>query len=145
VKATRQAVAAHRAVGGTIRPDALTERRERSGRPPPADVNRFIDLLLNAAQSTPVSVVATVRADFYDRLISYQKIQALLPMQQVLLGSMSRADLESTIIEPAKMVGLAFHPPGLVSLILDDVGENEGCPCSTTPLRKPGSCAKGAL
>jgi hypothetical protein len=30
------------------------------------DVDRFIDLLLNASQSTPVSVVATVRADFYD-------------------------------------------------------------------------------
>jgi hypothetical protein len=91
-----------------------------------ADVNRFIELLLNASQSAPVSVVATVRADFYDPLISHQKIQALLPTQQVLLGSMSRADLESTIIEPAKMVGLSFDPPKLVSLILDEAGEDEG-------------------
>ena len=51
-----------------------------------ADVNRFIDLLLNAAQSAPVSVVATVRADFYDPLISHHKIQALLPAQQSLMG-----------------------------------------------------------
>ncbi len=58
---------------------------------------------------------ATVRADFYDPLISHQKIQALLPTQQVLLGSMPRAELERTIVEPAKMVGLAFDPPRLVS------------------------------
>ena len=73
-----------------------------------ADVNRFIDLLLNASQSAPVSVVATVRADFYDPLISHYSIRALLPTQQVLLGAMSRAELESTIIEPAKMAGLSF-------------------------------------
>jgi hypothetical protein len=42
-------------------------------------------------------VVATVRADFYDRLISHQKVRALLPTQQVLLGAMSRAELESTL------------------------------------------------
>jgi WD40 repeat protein len=91
-----------------------------------ADVNRFIDLLLNASQSAPVSVVATVRADFYDPLISHHKIQALLPTQQVVLGAMSRADLESTIVEPAKMVGLSFAPTKLVSRILDEAGEDEG-------------------
>src|SRR5215471_3909115 len=91
-----------------------------------ADVNRFIDLLLNASQSAAVSVVATVRADFYDPLISHHKIQALLPTQQVVLGAMSRADLESTIVEPTKMVGLSFAPPKLVSRILDEAGEDEG-------------------
>jgi hypothetical protein len=62
-----------------------------------ADVSRFIDLLLNASQSAPVSVVATVRADFYDPLISHPKVRALLLTQQVLLGAMSRAELESTV------------------------------------------------
>ena len=36
-----------------------------------ADVNRFIDLLLTAARTAPVAVVATVRADFYDPLIGH--------------------------------------------------------------------------
>jgi hypothetical protein len=31
--------------------------------------------------------LATVRADFYDPLISHHRIRALLPSQQVLLGS----------------------------------------------------------
>jgi tetratricopeptide (TPR) repeat protein len=39
---------------------------------------------------------------------------------------MSRTELESTIVEPAKMVGLTFDPPQLVSRILDDTGEDEG-------------------
>jgi hypothetical protein len=81
---------------------------------------------LNASQSAPVSVVATVRADFYDPLISHHKIRALLPAQQVLLGAMSRAELESTIVEPAKLAGLTFNPARLVSNILDEAGEDEG-------------------
>src|SRR5262249_34143933 len=54
-----------------------------------ADVNRFIDLLLTASRSTPVAVVGTVRADFYDPLIGHQEIKSLLPTRQVLLGKIS--------------------------------------------------------
>jgi formylglycine-generating enzyme required for sulfatase activity len=91
-----------------------------------ADVTRFIDLLLAAARSGLATIVATVRADFYDPLISHRGIQALLPTQQVTIGRMSRCELESTIVEPAKKVGLRFNPPGLVQRILDDTGEDEG-------------------
>jgi hypothetical protein len=44
-----------------------------------ADVNRFIDLALTAART----VVATMRADFYDPLIAHQEIRSLLPTRQV--------------------------------------------------------------
>jgi hypothetical protein len=91
-----------------------------------ADINRFIDLLLNAARTAPVAVVATVRADFYDPLIGNPRIRALLPTRQVLLAAMSRSELESTIVGPAKKVGLTFDPPGLVPRILDEAGEGEG-------------------
>jgi WD40 repeat protein len=91
-----------------------------------ADVNRFIDLLLNASQTAPVAVVGTVRADFYDPLIGHPQIRALLQSRQVLLAAMSRSELESTIIEPANKVGLTFDPPGLVQQILDEAGEDEG-------------------
>jgi hypothetical protein len=91
-----------------------------------ADVNRFIDLLLTAAQTAPVTVVATVRADFYDPLIAHQEIRSLLPTRQVLLGAMPRSELERAIVEPTRKVGLAFDPPGLVQRILDEAGEDEG-------------------
>jgi WD40 repeat protein len=102
-----------------------TSDKERSGRHV-ADVTRFIDLLLNATRSAPVTVVATVRADFYDPLIGHQEMRSLLPTRQVLLGSMPRSELERTIVEPAKKVGLTFDPPSLVQSILDEAGEDEG-------------------
>src|SRR5215831_2401061 len=91
-----------------------------------ADVNRFIDLLLNASRSAPVTVVGTIRADFYDPLIGHQEMRSLLLTRQVLLGPMSRSELQCTIVEPAKKVGLAFDPPSLVQSILDEAGEDEG-------------------
>jgi TPR repeat protein len=91
-----------------------------------ADVNRFIDLLLIAARTAPVAVVATVRADFYDPLIAHLEIRSLLPTRQVLLGAMPRSELERTIVEPARKVGLTFDPPDLVQRILDEAGEDEG-------------------
>src|SRR5262249_30253827 len=90
------------------------------------DVDRFIDLMLAASRSAPVSVVATVRADFYDPLIAHQAMRSLLPTRQVLLASMPRSELERTIVEPAKKVGLTFDPPSLVQQILDEAGEDEG-------------------
>jgi WD40 repeat protein len=91
-----------------------------------ADVNRFISLLLTAARTAPVAVVATMRADFYDPLIGHEEIKSLLPTRQVLLGKMLRSELESTIVEPARKVGLTFDPPTLVLRILDESGEDEG-------------------
>src|SRR5262249_33070543 len=89
------------------------------------DVNRFIDLLLTAAKTAPVAVVATVRADFYDPLIANREIKSLLPTHQILLGSMLRSELESTIVQPARKIGLTFDPPTLVQRILDEAGEGE--------------------
>jgi energy-coupling factor transporter ATP-binding protein EcfA2 len=91
-----------------------------------ADVTRFIDLLLAAARTAPVTVIGTVRADFYDPLIAHPEIRALLPARQVLLGSMPRSDLERTIVEPARKAGLVFDPPELVQRILDEAGEDDG-------------------
>jgi hypothetical protein len=92
---------------------------------PVSDVSRFIDLLLTAARTAPVTIVGTVRADFYDPLIGHEGIRALLPTRQVLLARMSRSELESTIVGPASKVGLAFDPPTLVERILDEAGEDE--------------------
>jgi hypothetical protein len=90
------------------------------------DRNRFIDLLLTASRTAPVVIVGTVRADFYDPLIAHQEIKSLLLTRQVLLGKMLRSELERTIVEPARKVGLTFDPPSLVQRILEEAGEDEG-------------------
>src|SRR5262249_51399949 len=91
-----------------------------------SDVERFIELLLNATRSAPVTVVATVRADFYSQLLGHVPLQTVLAAQQVILGPMLSCELERTIVEPAKKVGLAFDPPDLVDRILDEAGADEG-------------------
>ena len=89
------------------------------------DVDQFVELLLNAAQSQLVRVVATLRADFYDPLIRHQQLGSILPAQQVTLTGMSRGELKRTITEPARIAGLSFDPPAVVEQILDDAGEDE--------------------
>jgi hypothetical protein len=90
-----------------------------------ADANRFVDLLLAAARTAPVTVIGTVRADFYDPLIGHPDLRALLPTRQILLARMSRSELQSTIDGPAKKVGLTFDPVSLVQRILDEAGQDE--------------------
>lgn len=92
-----------------------------------ADVARFIALLL-AVASDPrarTCVVLTVRADFYGFLMSHPELGALMPRQQVNIGSMSRDDLRAAIVTPARKAGLSFDPPSLVDDILDDAGTDE--------------------
>jgi hypothetical protein len=82
------------------------------------DVIRFIDVLLTAARTASVTVVATVRADFHDPLIGHQQLASLLRVQQLTLTGLSRAELQRTIPEPARVIGLSFDPPRFVEGIL---------------------------
>jgi energy-coupling factor transporter ATP-binding protein EcfA2 len=93
-----------------------------------SDVEGFIALLVKAAsgQKSRSTVVLTVRADFYARVIRQTLLSTLLPRQQVNIPPMASSDLRSAIETPAKKVGLAFAPPALVDQILDDAGTEEG-------------------
>ena len=93
-----------------------------------ADVEKFVALLIAAASGpeSRVSVVLTVRADFYSLLIGNSLISAFLPRNQVNISPMRLNDLRSAIETPAKYSGLSFSPPELVDWILHDVGSKEG-------------------
>ena len=92
-----------------------------------ADVTRFIDLLLaaTAERNSPLTVVLTVRADFYDHLLRHPTLPGAIQGQQLNLGPMTRAQLQQCIEGPAAAVGLGFEG-NLVEGILDEVGEDEG-------------------
>ena len=58
---------------------------------------------------------------------------------------MPRSDLEHTIVEPAKKVGLTFDPPSLVQRILDEAGEDEGMlPLLQYALKETWALRKGS-
>src|SRR5262249_44031981 len=86
---------------------------------------RFIDLVLDACSVAPLTVVLTLRGDFYGRALEYRPLADRLDHGVVNLGPMTSDELARAIREPAAKVGLEFED-GLVERILDDVGSEPG-------------------
>jgi WD40 repeat protein/KaiC/GvpD/RAD55 family RecA-like ATPase len=86
---------------------------------------RFIDELLDASASTPLTVVLTLRGDFVGHALAYRPLSDRLQGAQVNLGPMSRNELAVAIEEPAEKINLEFEP-GLAERILDDAGQEPG-------------------
>lgn len=88
----------------------------------------FIDnLLIAIAPETdaPVSVVVTLRADFYGHCAQYPDLREALAKHQEYIGPMSAEELRRATEEPARRGGWEFEQ-GLVDLILRDVGDEPG-------------------
>ena len=87
----------------------------------------FIGNLLTAAfeADAPTSVVITLRADFYAHCANYFQLREALASHQEYIGAMSSDELRRTIEEPARRGRWEFEP-GLVDLLLHDVGNEPG-------------------
>jgi hypothetical protein len=87
---------------------------------------RFLEQLLAAARESPLTVLFTLRADFYGQAIgaSPELGRAIVP-GIVNIVEMSRQDLRHAIVEPARRTGLQFEA-GLVDRILDNVEQQPG-------------------
>jgi DNA-binding SARP family transcriptional activator/WD40 repeat protein len=84
----------------------------------------FINNLL-AALHGPALVVVTLRADFYAHCARYPGLRQALCTRQEYIGPMTAEELRRAIEEPAQQGGWEFEP-GLVDLILRDVGDEPG-------------------
>ncbi len=87
----------------------------------------FLDCLQAAAldRRGRLRVVITLRADFYDRPLLYPDFGDLVRKHTEVVLPLSPEELEQAIVGPANRVGLALQP-GLVTAILNDVGEQPG-------------------
>ena len=86
----------------------------------------FIDNVLDATATAKLSVVLTLRGDFFGRAITaYRSLSDRVQGAQVNLGPMKREELRLAIEEPARQVGLTFET-GLVDLILEQAGDEPG-------------------
>ncbi len=91
----------------------------------------FIDNLLNATPSNGkasqdgITTIITLRADFYAHLAHYPELRGAVAQQQEYIGPMTTEELRRAIEEPAKRGHWEFEP-GLVDLILRDVGDEPG-------------------
>ena len=87
----------------------------------------FIDNLLMTLNQGGgnTTVILTLRADFYAHLAQYPELRDAVAKQQEYIGPMATEELRRAIEEPAKRGHWAFEP-GLVDLILRDVGDEPG-------------------
>ncbi len=73
----------------------------------------------------PTLVIITLRADFYDYCGQFANLREALARYQEYIGPMSIEELRRAIELPAERAGYEFEP-GLVDLILRDVGDEPG-------------------
>jgi WD40 repeat protein len=87
----------------------------------------FISNLLTAAseENGPVIVLIALRADFYAHCANYIQLREALAKHQEYIGAMSDEELRRAIEEPARRGRWEFEP-GLVNLLLYDVGQEPG-------------------
>ena len=92
-----------------------------------SDRQHFLDLILNAvsAEDSPVIILATLRADFYDRPLLYQGFGELIRARTELVLPLNDEELAETISGPAYRVGAVLED-GLVDTIIEDVREQPG-------------------
>jgi serine/threonine protein kinase/WD40 repeat protein len=74
---------------------------------------------------TPLRVVLTLRADFYDRPLRHPEFAELIKQNSVTVTPLTGDELERAIVGPATRAGLEFEP-GLVAEIIAEVGNRHG-------------------
>lgn len=88
--------------------------------------DRFIDLLAHGTDASgPLRVVATLRADLYDRPLQHPALGPLVSDATFAVTPMTPAELAEAVEEPAAAVGVRFEP-GLAATIVNDVGRRPG-------------------
>lgn len=92
-----------------------------------SDRQQFLDLILTAvnAENSPVIIIATLRADFYDRPLLYQGFGELIRARTELVLPLNDEELAETIEGPARRVGAVLEDD-LIETIIDDVREQPG-------------------
>jgi WD40 repeat protein/serine/threonine protein kinase len=89
--------------------------------------SHFLDSLHVAVTEpgSPLRVVITLRADFYDRPLHYPGFGDLLRQRMETVLPLSSEELEHAIAGPAERVGATFET-GLIPIIVSDVQEQPG-------------------
>lgn len=88
--------------------------------------DRFADLLANAAvPGGPLRVIATLRADLYDRPLRHPVLGPIVSDSTLAVTPLSSAELAEAIEEPAARIGVRFEP-GLAATMVSDVAERPG-------------------
>ncbi|MGE7438932.1 nSTAND1 domain-containing NTPase [Kitasatospora sp. NPDC001175] len=86
----------------------------------------------------PVAVLLGVRADFCGRCLEHPELAPVFTHGSLALPPMNAAELRASITRPAEQVGLVLEP-GLVELLLRDLGSPDDLGGGTGPGPHPGA------
>jgi WD40 repeat protein/DNA-binding SARP family transcriptional activator len=94
------------------------------------DQRAFLDGIVHAvtAPDSRLRVVATVRADFYDRPLRFHRFGAAVRDTTVAVPAMTAADLEAAIVGPADRVGSRVDPALVAELVASVIDEPAALP-----------------
>jgi tetratricopeptide (TPR) repeat protein len=90
--------------------------------------NIFLANLLNAIDPDspqPISILLTLRADFYAQLARHEGLRDLVAQNQEFIGAMNREELRRAILQPAALGNWKVQA-GLVEVLLNDLGNEPG-------------------
>lgn len=85
----------------------------------------FVKQLIEASLQSKLTIVLTLRADFYGHAIRLRELSDAIEAGPINVGEMTRQELRQAIEEPATRTGLRFET-GLVDRILDHVEQQPG-------------------
>ncbi|MCM2424958.1 nSTAND1 domain-containing NTPase [Streptomyces sp. RKAG337] len=100
-----------------------------------AERRDYISVLsgLSRAAELPVVVVLGMRADFCGHCLDHPELVEVFTHGLFALGTMTAAELRESIVRPAERAGLTVEP-GLVELLLSDLGTRSGMGAGSLPL-----------
>jgi WD40 repeat protein/energy-coupling factor transporter ATP-binding protein EcfA2 len=85
----------------------------------------FIDALQGGREEPNLSIILTLRADFYGHVLNHRSLGQVVDTGLLNVLPMSEVELQAAIEQPALRSGRSFEP-GLPSRILEDVSEQPG-------------------
>ncbi len=94
----------------------------------------FLDVLAASAEDahSPVKIIATLRADHYDRPMRHRAFGEPLRHATELITPMSVAELEQATVAPAAAAGVTFEAGLVPEIVTDVMGQ-----ASALPLLQP--------
>ena len=104
----------------------------------PTDAAAFLDALTDACADVHgrFTAVITLRADFYERVLTHPGFSELLASSQINVSAMSAHELEAAAIVPARRAGADIEAALLTSLITDVIGQPGALPVFQHTLRE---------
>ncbi len=91
---------------------------------------RFSELVATAVEEkgVPLRVVATLRADYYDRPLSMSSLAGVFSDSVVSVKPMTAQEIERAVVHPARAAGVEVEPALLAQLVADMSGKPGALP-----------------